>query len=944
MNKLFIPVSLLCIGTLAAQTADSLREKTVEEVVVVGYGSQRKSKVSNAVSQVELDKIGSRSLSGVGSALQGKAPGVTVINEGGDPTSSPRVNIRGLGGINGEAPLYVVDGVVFEGTPNINPNDVESISVLKDASAAIYGARASGGVVLISTKQGKRGALNVELDAKYGISKAWKLRHSLNASEFQSVMTQAYQNEGKAVPDAFDPAKYPDGAITRTDWVEEIFRTGVTQEYNINLTGGGDRSRFFVGMNHRSMEGILDNTQAKRYSFRVNSDHTVNDWLKIGENMYYHFSDGNSANTASGYTGAILAAMYYPSNVPVYDQNGNFSGLPISVAGSYGDMINPVAYLKRLTYKNPTHEILINPYVEISLLDGLKFRSNFSQTFRLADSKEFTHRVLEVGKIFDFNRLEQNSSNMSSSLAEQILSYKKTFSGHTIDATVGYTFQKNISDGFSARGEDFRNEHPNYQYLVNANDNKNVSSYKYSDALTSLLGRVNYDYRSRYIISLLGRRDGSSMVSKDNRYENYYAVSGAWGLGRESFFENVSWMRDFKLRASYGVLGNLGGISYDAVNPVMRRENYIIFGQDPQPNVAYFPSVYPNPNLKWGKSEQTNFGIDMGFLNSRLTLTADYFIKKSKDQIFEVPLPITAGYKTTFINAGLFEDKGYEIGLNFQGPRGREIFYSFNANLSHLQNKVKEMPVQQIAMNNSVRGVLYPTRVVVGDALYSFYGYKTAGLFQSQEEINNYKDANGVLIQPNAKPGDIKFLKKEGNTGRLNNDDMVYLGNPYPKLNYGFSANFSYKGFDINAFFQGVYGSKIFNGLKFITLNPGGTGQNYNMDTDILNAWTPNNTGASIPRLAIGDPSGNYSRVSDFYIEKGDYLRLKNLTVGYTLPLKYTEMIDIKSVRIYITADNLVTFTNYKGFDPEVGMNNYGIDIGRYPQARTVLFGLNVGL
>lgn len=940
-------VAVLPMVNLKAQKTDSLKEKKIEEVVVVGYGSQNKSKVSGSVSEVSLDKLTSRSLSSVGSALQGKSPGVIVINEGGDPTSTPRVNIRGLGGINGESPLYVVDGVVFEQgfTPNISPNDVESISVLKDASAAIYGARSSGGVVLITTKKGNKGAINVDIDAKYGVMNAWKIRKSLNAAEFQDVMRQAYENAGRIsqLPVAFDATRYPDGRITRTDWVDEIFRTGEIQEYNVNLNGGGEKSKFFMGLNHRSIEGILLNTQSKRYGARLNSDHKINNWLTLGENMYYNFSDGNTADTQSGYTGAIVAAMYYAPNVPVYDETGKFSGLPKDVAGGYGDMINPVAYLKRITYNNPTHEIVLNPYLEVQLLKGLKFKSNFSQTFRLNNSKNFTHKVLEIGKIFDWNELVRSSGNYSSSLAEQILTFNKKLNLHTFDITAAYTYQKNISEGFTAQARDFKSESPDRQYLTNANASKNVSDYKYEDVLVSTLGRLNYDYAGRYMISLLGRRDGSSMVAKQHRFENYYAVSGAWNVAKESFMQNVNWLNNLKLRASYGVLGNLGGISHQAVNPLMNREDNIFFGWPVQQYAGYYASIKPNPDLKWGKSEQTNYGIDLGFLNNRLSLTADYFIKNSKDQIFYVPLP-AGSYAGKYINAGTFQDKGFELGLNFRSPQYDDFSYSFNANLSHLTNVVKSMPVEMITPGPKVRGSLDPVRVVVGDPLYSYYGYKTGGIFQSQEEINNYKDADGNLIQPDAKPGDLKFLKKEGNKGKLNSDDMVNLGNPYPKLAYSFSYNMNWKNFDFNVFFQGVYGNKVFNGLKFITLNPGGGGQNYNMDRDILNAWTPQNTNTNIPRLAISDPSANYSRVSDFYVENGSYLRLKNLTIGYTLPQHFTDKLEIKKIRIYMTSDNLVTFTKYTGFDPEVGMNSNGVDVGRYPQSRTFLFGVTLGL
>ncbi|MDQ1160466.1 TonB-linked SusC/RagA family outer membrane protein [Chryseobacterium sp. SORGH_AS 447] len=962
MNVFKIPISVnyftgrvLLIGAITAsplflaQKKDSLKERSLEEVVVVGYGTQKKSKVSGAVTEASLDKLTSRSLSGVGEVLQGKAAGVTVVNEGGDPNGTPRVNIRGLGGINGETPLYVVDGVVFNGTPSINPNDIQDISVLKDASAAIYGARSSGGVILITTKKGKKGSLTVDFDVKYGLNQAWKIREALNAAEFQDVMYKAYENAGKlnSLPMAFNPNLYPDGRVTRTNWMKEIFRTGAIQEYNVNVSGGNEKSRYFVGMNHRNLEGILLNTQAKRYNFRVNSEHKVKDWLTIGENMYYNYSDGNSADTRSAYTGALVAAMYYPPNVSVYTPSGAYSGLPVNVAGGYGDVINPVAYLQRINIKNPTHEILITPYAEIMLAKDLKFRSNFSQTFRIGNVKNFTARVLEVGKIFDTNNLEYQSNNSSTALAEQLLTYKFAPGKHNFDFLTGFTFQKTIDEGFMAKAYDFRSESETFQYLQNAADtNKDISSYRYRQSLVSYLARINYDYAGKYIVSVLGRRDGSSLVAQQNRFANYYALSGAWVVTKENFMQGIDWLSNLKFRGSYGILGNLGGISSQAVNPLMTRYNNVVFGQDPSQNIAYYATTRPNPDLKWGKSEQTDLGVDASFLHNSLSVQFDYFIKNSRDQIFNVSLPSTSTYSNQYVNAGLFEDKGYEVGINYNSKTQGDFTYSIGAVFSQLRNTVKQLAgVDEIFINdNGVRGVLKPTRVKVGDPLYSFYGYRTGGIFQTQDEINNYKDANGNLIQPNAKPGDIKFLKKDGNTGTLNNNDFVNLGSPYPKFSYGLSYNMAWKNFDLNVFFQGVYGNKIFNGFKFVSLNPGGTGQNYNMDRDILNAWTPQNTDTDIPRLVQGDPSGNYSKVSDFYVEDGSYLRLKNFTVGYSFPKDLYKRLDINKLRIYVTTNNLFTITKYTGFDPEVGMNSYGVDTGRYPQARSFIFGVEVGL
>nr|WP_305051521.1 TonB-dependent receptor [Elizabethkingia bruuniana] len=378
--------------------------------------------------------------------------------------------------------------------------------------------------------------------------------------------------------------------------------------------------------------------------------------------------------------------------------------------------------------------------------------------------KNFTSRVLEVGKIFDTNNLEYQSNNSSTSLAEQLLTYKFSAGKHNFDFLAGFTFQKTIDEGFMARAYDFRSEAEVFRYLQNtADNNKDLSSYRYQQALVSYLARINYDYAGKYIISVLGRRDGSSLVAKQNRFANYYAVSGAWVMSKENFMQDIEWLSNLKLRGSYGVLGNLGGISSQAVNPLMIRDNNIIFGRDPSQNIAYYATTRPNPNLKWGKSEQTNFGLDASFLNNSLSLQFDYFIKNSKDQIFNVSLPSTATYTNQYINAGLFQDKGYELGINYNSKNTGDFSYSIGATFSQLKNTVKQLAdVNEIFINdNAVRGVLKPTRIRVGESLYSYYGYKTDGIFRSQEEINNYKDANGALIQPNAKPGDIKFLKKK---------------------------------------------------------------------------------------------------------------------------------------------------------------------------------------
>lgn len=912
----------------------------LNEVIVVGYGTQKKITVSGAVADVSLDKLNSRSLNDIGSILQGKAPGVVVVSESGDPTSTPKVNIRGQGGINGENPLYVIDGSLFYGTPVLNPNDIESISVLKDGAAAIYGARASGGVILVTTKKGNNG-LNITFDAKVGAQTAWRKLKSLDAKEFADVSNLASDNAGIPRRDAFDAAKYPDGQITRTDWVDEIFRTGMVQDYNVGISGGNDKSKIYLSFNYRKAEGILLNTYSNRYNFRINSEHRINSWFKVGENLFYDYTNGNGANTTSGYTGAILSAIFYPSNVAPYTETGAFSGLPATYAGAYGDVINPVAYLKRLDVSNPVNTIVANPYAELDLLKGLKFRSNLSITKTFNNSKSFQTKVPEIGKIFDFNQLNQSSLTTNDLLAEQLLTYDTTLGAHHLNVIGGFSYQKRNTESVSVFAQGFDDESPKYRYMVNASTPFLPESSISREALTSYFARANYDYKSKYLLSLIARRDGSSLVAKKNQFANYGSASAGWVLNREEFLNNVNWISNLKIRASYGVLGNLASATSQAVNPTLVK-SMIYMGQTPAQQLGYYENVLPNDELKWAKSKQTNFGLDFGVMNNRLNLVADYFIKDTKDMLIYQPLSGTTGVDGQWKNGGLSRDKGIEVGLNYSNRPEAAFQYSINASFTKMKNNLVSLPagLTSQSVDFNVRGTLTPVRLQVGQPLYSYYVVETNGIFQSDDEAKNYKNAAGEAIQPNAKAGDFRFVD-HNNDGKIDNNDRVYKGSAYPNFSYGLSFNASYKGFDINLFAQGVQGNKLFDALKYTGLNAG-SGQNYNLLKGALDAWSPANTGSSIPRISASDANGNFTTTSDFYIENGSYLRLKSATLGYTLPKSMLKSVKVSNLRMYVTANNLFTITNYTGFDPEVGMDQYGVDMGRYPQARTFLVGASL--
>jgi TonB-linked SusC/RagA family outer membrane protein len=912
---------------------------TLADVVVVGYGTQKKETLTGAVSIVSLDKLSSRSLNSVGEVLAGKSPGVIVTNEGGDPTSSPRINIRGAGGINGESVLYVIDGSIFLGNPQLNPNDIESISVLKDASAAIYGSRASGGVVLITTKKGKNGKLQIAFDAKVGQQSAWKNLESLNATQRATVAATAAQNGGTTLLPAFDASKFPDGQVTRTNWMDEVFRDGLLQDYNTSITGGSEKSNFYLSFNYRDAEGIVLNTKTKRYNFRVNSEHELRPWLKVGENLSYSSTNGNGANTSSDYTGALLSAIYYPTNGTPYNPDGSFAGLPGGAfAGDYGDIVNPVADLQRIDINNPVNVLVVNPYATVNLAKGLSFRSNLSITKSSAQFKSFTPKRPEIGKPVLNNSLQERSDESTDLLAEQVLTYKTSFLEHNLDFTGGYTYQRTKSSGLFASGSGFDDESKLFRYLSNATVIQPSSSYFNANALSSFFLRANYNYKEKYLLSMIGRRDGSSLLSKENRFRNYGSVSAGWVISKEDFLQEATWLNELKLRGSYGILGNLASLNSSAVNPLLS-PTQTYFGQTPTLQNGYVETVLANKNLTWAESKQTNIGLDLTVLN-RLSLVADYFIKETDKMILTRSLPGTAGLETQTINAGVVKDKGIELGLTYTSDKSNAFNYSVNATLTKITNKIAELlpGLEKTPVGTNFRNELAPLTNNVGQPLYSYYVLKTQGIFQTQAEVENHKNSKGQTIQPNAKPGDFRFADLD-DSGSIDGDDRYFAGSAYPDFSYGLSFNASYKNFDINIFAQGVQGNKLFNAVKRTTYSAGGP--SYNKLVGILDAWSPQNPGGKVPIISTTDANGNFN-ASDFYIEDGSYLRIRNVTLGYSLPKSITNKLKTGAVRIYGTANNLFTITNYSGFDPEIGMDNNGLDVGRYPQARSFILGLSL--
>lgn len=918
--------------------------KQLQEVVVMGYGSVKKNEVLGAVGTVSMKETSSRTYNSAAELLQGTVAGVTVINNGGDPTAEPTINIRGIGSLNAETPLIVLDGIIYSGSLNtLNPNDIASISVLKDAaSAAIYGARASGGVILITSKKGVSDRINVNVNYQGGFQSVAKKLDVLNAAEYADAMNTARDNAGMPRIPAFDPAFEPTARTTKTNWMDEIFRTGEIQDLSISVNGKTEKSNFFLSGSYRKNEGILLNTFGTRYTARANSSFKLAPNFTLGENMSYSLTDGQAANTTSGYTGAILAAIFYPPNATIYreDGSGQFGGVPEKYIGSYGDVINPVAYLKRLDNRNPVSTILINPYAEWEIVSGLKLKSNWGYTRIQNNATDFAVKITEPGKVFDFNRLTLTNSTTTDLLSEQTLSYEKSLGKHNFKALGGYTYQQTKRNFYTIQGTGFDNEDPSQRYLLNAKLVQQIAAGLSEEIISSYVGRLNYDYNQKYMISGIVRRDGTSKLTSENRWKVYPSVSAGWLVSEEEFMKGISpIVSNLKLRASWGQIGNLGNLGpYQFSVPL--NQTQALIGSSPVINYGYSESELSNPNLRWESSEQTNVGLDFTMFNNALTGSVDAYIKTNKDMLVRDQLPGVSGTPLgRIVNSGNVENRGIEASLTYQKTRG-DFKYDITANAAFLSNKIVSIKDDLTSLEplnlSRVRSLPLANIYQVGSPVGAFYGYATDGLFQSNAEAKAYVNSSGVVYQPNAVAGDMKFKDVNGD-GVINNSDRVVLGNPFPKTTFSLNTNFRYKGFDMNIFLSGTAGNSVFNAVKYTGVNASFPG--YNLLADSKNAWSPTNTNTNIPVLSSTDNNNNFGRISDFYIEDASFVRLRNLSIGYTVKEQW--MNGKAKLRFFISGQNLFTITKYSGMDPEVGLNNFGMDLGKYPLSRIYMTGVN---
>ncbi|SHJ00952.1 TonB-linked outer membrane protein, SusC/RagA family [Arenibacter nanhaiticus] len=921
----------------------------LDEVVLIGYGTSVKKNITSAIATVSnVASMASRPVGTLNDFLQGNVAGVTVLQQGGDPSETGKIVIRGLGSISNENPLMVVDGVPYYG-PSINPNDIASVSILKDASAAaIYGAQAASGVIVIQTKKGKQGKPKIGLDMYSGMQSATDLPTPLNAIEQANVYNMAADNGGTPRQSAHDAAQNPWGQTTRTQWMDAIFRTALLYNANINVSGAGEHSNYMSSFGYNKKEGVLQGTGSERYSFRLKSEIDLSDRLTLGENVYFSHTESVGTNTSSGYSGTILNAIYMPSAAPIYDDQGAFHGVaPYNLsqfAGAYGDVYNPMSLLLRPTTTSPTRFMNANVFLDYKILNGLKFKTSYAYSTSQNNYKSFDPRRPELGRTNLVNSLTQSYATTNRWVWDNQLTYNKAFGDHNLDLTAVYSAQFTDYEFYSQRGEGFGNENKNNQYMSNAADIKNPVTDVYEDALTSAIGRAMYNYDNKYFLSASIRRDETSRLATANQADYFPSASMGWRISDETFFK-IPAVNDLKFRASWGQIGNINSVGYYSFDVPLSTQTVIIGENGLENDKGVYAGKQSNPNLTWETSESINLGLDASLLNNRLNVTFDYFEKKTKGMILPGLEDKHQGTAAADVNGGEVKNHGLELSAIFNNSVG-DLNYSLGANASMINNELVNLEgynksgIDFIAHSGeNVRSTLEPFRSEVGRELYSNYLVPYLGIFQSQEEIDAYV-LGGDPIQPEAQPGDFKF-KDSNNDGKIDNNDKVFMGSYQPDLTFNVNLKLDYKRFDLGLIFQGVSGVKAFNGYKYSAYNA--ALQGYNLDNKVLGSWTPTNTNTNLPRLSTKDNNKNFETTSSWYLEDASYLRLKNITLGYSVSDSLMDsMMKGASLRVYISGENLFTFTDYSGLDPEVGGN--GLDVGKYPLSRMFTAGLSLKL
>ncbi len=938
---------------------------SLDEVVVVGYGVQKKKLVTGATVQLKGDDIAKLNTTNPLSAMQGQTPGVNIVSTSGQPGAAMSVTIRGLGTVGNSQPLYLIDGVGGDIT-TLNPADIESIDVLKDAaSAAIYGAQAANGVVLVTTKSGREGSCKITYDGYVGWQTLGRKFEMLNSNQYMQIMDEALLNSYNMSPidwTSLSAIRDANGNVYNTDWIDQAVDNGaLTTSHSLAFTGGSKTSTYSISGGYTGQDGLIggsDVSYYKRYNLRVNSEHKMwNGLVTIGEHVGFVYKDSRGMGTGNIYNNNLRSAFSTSPLVPVYDADGNYystvdSDWNKNDGNPYGTMM-----MNRYNQSKNT-SVDANVYVQIEPIKNLKFKTVFGLNYGGSNYRSFT-------PIYKFTpqsgngitKVNQSNGNGTSLVWTNTLTYDFDIKEHHISALLGSETTKYDGESTGSYGVNLTAGFDDWEHAYVENTEKGHADRKVSggpyDATRgqSFFARLGWSWKDRYMVNATMRADGSSKFAKGHRWGYFPSVSAGWTLTEEDFMKSAaSWLDFLKLRLSWGQVGNANINCYQYLAPVTTSNTNYNFGATGGTD-AWVMGAYTerlaNEKVKWETSEQYNVGLDARFLRQRLSLTLDGYIKSTKDWLVPAPILATAGTGGPVINGGDVKNKGIEVGLSWNDQIGKDFVYSVGANFAYNHNEVGNIPTLDGIIHGATNQIYQNAeefyRAENGHAIGYFWGYKTAGLFQNQKEINDWIAAGNGIYQADVKPGDVKYVDVN-HDGVINASDKVDLGNGLPKYTFGFNFSLAWKGFDLSANFTGAAGFQIAQSYR----DPSSSQANYSRR--ILKRWTGEGTSNEIPRVTYGDV-GNWL-FSDLYLQDGDYIRLQNLTMGYDFK-KLISWKGLSKMRLYFQVQNLFTLTKYDGMDPEIGSFNgtdgnssdswvSGVDMGYYPHPRIFIVGLNL--
>ena len=925
---------------------------SLDEIIVVGYGVQKKSVATASVSKVEAEDLQGFSIARADQALQGQVAGVTFKSASGQPGSDMNILIRGVGTNGDNGPLVIVDGLVTSPEAGIlsslNPGDIESVQVLKDgASTAIYGSRAANGIIMVTTKKAKEGQVRFNYDVNYGVSEAWRTPDMLNASEYIEIINEKYAS-GNQSP----PPNFPDEAsnLFDTDWMDQIFEQGKAQTHQVSIAKGSETGSFYASLSYFEQEGIVapDKSNAERITARVNSETKINDFLSFGQNIFLLHSTNSRIPENSEFGTPIGDALVYDPTTPALDPNSlyGFAQSPF-VQKEY---ISPLSRIFVSNDETIQDGVTGNIYLQVTPIEGLTLKTDLGVEYNIFNGSGFTPSY-QFTDIFgdglpvsnELNDISRWSSKVFLWQWENYATYSRSIGKHNAEVTVGVSAQEKNENSFSAGSSGIAEEvqlDPNFQFITGTPDSLNNagSEAKEKQAISSIFGRINYNFDEKYLATFILRRDGSTQFGANFRYGVFPSASLGWVISQEDFWPQTA-VNFLKLRASYGVNGNDRIDNLSFASTIEFSGDYQFGPKGGQ--VVYngqSPKAADNPNVKWEESKHLDIGIEGGLFNDQLTFELDYYEKTTSDLLMEdTGSPIRFGFDPPIRNVGEVVNKGFELELNYRQSIG-ELNLNFGFNGSTLKNEVTK-----VNADGFIDGYSWPirntriTRMEVGRPIGYFRGYKTDGIFRSENEVFAHIGSTGDPLQPSAVPGDLRFVDVNGD-GLIDAEDITEIGKPWADIMLGLNIGATYKNFDLRVLFSSSIGNDIFRSYERQDVI------NNNYNSEWLDRWSETNPNGSYPRITISDVNNN-SRPSDFYVEDGSYLRLRNLQLGYSLPSSILEKIHASKLRLYVSVDNLLTITGYTGLDPEIGTSGWildtSIDKGFYPQTRTIAVGAN---